>query len=91
MTTENGHSANEAVVEAMRLTMHSSHPADAETAEAILDALRALPVEQRMEAMGMEHVGWIDEYGQHWGIQLRNGAVESDRRTYASEGDRDHV
>lgn len=32
---------------------------------------------------GWEHVGWIDVYGQLWGLRLRNGALSADRPVFA--------
>jgi hypothetical protein len=46
--------AEDAVAAALDGGMDYRYP----TARKVLDALRSLPVEQRMEAMGMERVRW---------------------------------
>lgn len=57
--------AKAAVVRALQAGAFASHPEDAKTARYVLAALRALPVDERMEAMGMEpsypkhNGGWV--------------------------------
>ena len=54
MSSELGANATDVVQAALVPTCHGNTRA---TAEAVIDSLRALPVEERMEAMGMELVG----------------------------------
>lgn len=48
--------AREAIVNAMRTALRSSHPGDFEVGDAILAALRSLPVEERAAAVGFVKV-----------------------------------
>lgn len=45
-----------------------------------LDRNAALVV--KMGEGNLAHAGWLDEHDRIWGVQLRNGAVPTDRKLY---------